>query len=292
MSRSAALWVALASAVALGCDTERFEHREDQTERYDASGLERVELRLDAGTIRITAATGPEVEARIDKRARAANRGDAEAAVDRLEVRSTRTGATLRIEARSQTAAPGGATRRARTDFDLVVPPSVPAVDVRTRDGSIVIEDLAAELRAETGDGRIRASRVSGRVTLRSEDGSITVRAAAGTLHASTADGRIEIDGSLEGLDAATDDGNIRFECLVSPRTPMSLRTLDGSIRLTLGDGVSARLDASAAEGRIEHALEGFRGTSRRSRLYGELRSGGESILLSTLDGNIRIESR
>ena len=292
MSRGSTLAVALACSLSLACDAERFEHREEQTERFDASGLERVELRIDAGTIRLTAASGSDVEARIAKRARSANRAAAEAAVDRLDVQSSRTGGTLRIEARTLSAARDRRTRRARTDFELAVPASVASIDIRTRDGNITLEDVETELRAETGDGRIRSTRVSGRVTLRSEDGSITVREAGGTLHASTADGRIEIEGSLDGLDAATDDGNIQVECNGSPQAPFRLRTLDGTIRLTLGDGVSARLDASAAEGRIEHELESFRGTSRRSRLRGEVRGGGETILLSTLDGNIRIGSR
>ena len=100
-----------------------------------------------------------------------------------------------------------------------------------------------------TANGEIRIDGVSGEVELAGSDESINVRDVDGKLRVSSLDGRIRVIGFRGDIDAQTADGSISLE---GDFKSLKARAVDGSVMLTLPEGVSADLEADRGEVRSE----------------------------------------
>jgi hypothetical protein len=183
------------------------------------------------------------------------------------------------------------------------------SVGVRTRGGSIDLEDVHGEVRARTSGGSITLDEAEGPVDLQTSGGSVEVEEVAGDLTARTSGGSIrvsEIDGSVElrtsggnidALDvrgplmAHTSGGSISARFTGVPEG--SLRTSGGSIEAEFPEDASVTLDARTSGGRVhvEHEIL-VRGGADRSRIEGKINGGGPKLELRTSGGNIRVRAR
>jgi hypothetical protein len=129
-----------------------------------------------------------------------------------------------------------------------------------TRDGSIQIEDVTGRVEARTGDGSIRLSGTPGAVRVRSGDGSIVLRIRSGAAMTSdwtvdTGDGsvsvelpegfaalieadpgsggRVRSDLKLDNVVGGTREGRAMTGVLGQGGRKLTIRTGDGTIRLT-----------------------------------------------------------
>jgi DUF4097 and DUF4098 domain-containing protein YvlB len=126
---------------------------------------------------------------------------------------------------------------------------------------------------ARTVNGSIHAE-VDGRATLSTVNGSIEVE--AGTL-----------------TEATTVNGSIRAEVRSPASSPDGIRlsTVNGSVRLSLPDGVNADVTARTVNGGIisEFAEIQVRKKWGPRSAEGRLGEGGRELALSTVNGGIRI---
>jgi hypothetical protein len=147
--------------------------------------------------------------------------------------------------------------------------------DIRTGDGSIIVENLRGETRLSTGDGRIEATSLDG------------------TLDAQTGDGRIITRGRFDMLNLHTGDGSIEAEVNNGSRitSEWSVRTGDGHVTLRLPASFSADLDVHTGDGHIQSDLPVTVSGSRNDHeLRGKLNAGGPPLIVRTNDGSIRLE--
>ncbi|HEX4595244.1 MAG TPA: DUF4097 family beta strand repeat-containing protein, partial [Bryobacteraceae bacterium] len=147
--------------------------------------------------------------------------------------------------------------------------------DIRTGDGSIIVENLRGETRLSTGDGRIEATSLDG------------------TLDAQTGDGRIIIRGRFDQLNLHTGDGSIEAEINNGSRitSEWTVRTGDGHVTLRLPATLSADLDVHTGDGHIQSDLPVTQSGSRNEHeLRGKLNAGGPPLIVRTNDGSIRLE--
>lgn len=147
--------------------------------------------------------------------------------------------------------------------------------DIRTGDGSILVDGVRGETRLSTGDGRIEATSLDG------------------ALDAQTGDGRIVIRGRFDQLNVHTGDGSIEAEINNGSRISgeWSLRTGDGHITLRLPGTLSADLDVHTGDGHIQSDLPVTTSGSRNEHeLRGKLNAGGPPLIVRTNDGSIRLE--
>jgi DUF4097 and DUF4098 domain-containing protein YvlB len=210
--------------------------------------------------------------------------------LDRIEVEAVQEVNRIQIRGRADR----GPERSIGSDLRADVTVRVPAeadLDLRTGDGRIRIERVRGVIEAETGDGRISATGTSGRLTLRTEDGSITGSEIEGSVDAVSEDGRIELDGAFETLRVVTSDGSIRVDCRqgTAPTGDWTLRTGDGSVRLSLPASISVDIDATTSDGRIENRLSRFEGRETDRRVHGRTGGGGALVFVSTMDGRIEL---
>jgi hypothetical protein len=77
-----------------------------------------------------------------------------------------------------------------------------------------------------------------------------------------------------------------------SPTEDWTLRTYDGSVTLGLPRDISAELDVSTGDGRIENDLDLSDLEETEQSMRGRMGDGGKLILVRTSDGNIRLQKR
>jgi len=127
----------------------------------------------------------------------------------------------------------------------------------------------------------------------RTVNGAVTAEGLAGNVEAKSVNGSITIgtDGRAE---ASTVNGAIRASVgVVDDFGELAFRTTNGSITLTLPENVDAEFDGGTTSGSIrsDFPLE-VTGRYGPKRLSGVLGSGGDHILLRSVNGSIRILHR
>ncbi len=285
------LIVAFIGIATLRCDVHGVEETVTDEFRFDVSDrTPPLDVRLDNGSVTIEAAPG-DLEVSFTTRARAASR---EAALAMLEQRDiTARDDDDAILLRGRTAASSvGFHARLNTNVHVRLPYEA-QLDILTKDGRIELDGVSGRIVAETEDGRIRLRGVRGTVKLYTGDGSIAGEELEGDFDVVSDDGSIRLSGEFNRLRAITTDGRLRIRSdrAASLTDDWHLRTSDGSIVLSLPRGLSADLEASATDGRVENELEGFEGRVEQHFLEGRLGDGGKLILIETLDGRITLRS-
>jgi DUF4097 and DUF4098 domain-containing protein YvlB len=122
-------------------------------------------------------------------------------------------------------------------------------------------------------------------------NGAIEITGVEGQIKINTVNGSAEIEGSKSAVDAETVNGRITAKWSDFPKQgDVSLRTVNGGLKLQLPDNVNADVRASSMNGTIRTdfpiTVEG-RFVSRK--LAGRIGAGGTSIDLETVNGSIDI---
>lgn len=201
-------------------------------------------------------------------------------------------------------AARSASGRRGRHWVQLTV--SVPQGSpsrLRTRGGSVRIDGIGAEVKAQTSGGSIRISGAIGHADAETSGGSIRIDDQDGPVSAKTVGGTIRLAGHLPGVDAATIGGTIRIDGIDGPVVATtkggsisvtgrlggscSLDTVGGSISAGLEAGSRITVDASGSGG-ASTDIEGLE--AHGNRISGEVEGGGDGRLVArTVAGSIRI---
>lgn len=171
----------------------------------------------------------------------------------------------------------------------------VPRTHINFGHRSVHVElQVPRELRASihSGDGRISVQDLKGDIHLSTSDGSIEADAVDGDLEAKTGDGRIRATGRWDRLSLETNDGSVEADARAGSKMAAGwrIRTGDGSVTLRLPENFAADLDAHTGDGKITvdfpvTASGAFGG----SELRGKLNGGGQTLMVRTGDGPIRL---
>ncbi len=209
-------------------------------------------------------------------------------------------------------------------DYDLTVPPQTAlashtgsgdqslsglqlASAATAGSGTIVAEDIDADLRlrsgsgdlkvnsvkslnAETGSGDIQATHVAGEIAANSGSGRIEIeQVAGGNARISTGSGDVTLRGAHSALRIDTASGEIHVEG--EPRADWHIGTASGSIRLKFPPQASFNLDAKTISGSLKTdralTVDGF---ASGNHLQGKVGTGGALLEAHTASGNIQID--
>jgi hypothetical protein len=164
-------------------------------------------------------------------------------------------------------------------------------VIARTSGGSIEVEQVQGVVDVKTSGGSIRLDKIRGNVAAETSGGSIRVAEVDGRLDVQTSGGSIRVDEAVGPVEARTSGGSISVTFASAPKG--NLRTSGGSIEAEFPRASGVNLDARTSGGRVlvESAIK-TTGSAERSRIEGEINGGGESLLLRTSGGNIRVRER
>lgn len=260
--------------------------------RFAVDGPAELILETFDGSVSVTSSERPEILVEIHKRG-----PDREQAAS-LEVRTSQDGNRVRLEAPD----PGregfvgiGHVITPSVSFVVTVPRST-AVTARTRDGSITLDDLEGTIDVRSGDGSIKASRITGDMRAETGDGSMRIDDVEGRVSLDSGDGSIRASGRFDALHARTRDGSIDIEVAAGSRMSddWDLTTGDGTVVVRLPSSFDAEVDAQSGDGSVRSEIGGLerKGDDGRESLRGRLGQGGHQLRLRSGDGSIRIVER
>lgn len=293
----------ITAACEVNLNTEGLSARETLT--FKVAGQPEVVLDTFDGAIELHSWDRPEVEVEVERRAME------QALLDEIKVESSEKDGVVTVKVTG----PSGAQFRGITVGMHISPtarlrvavPRNSNVRANSGDGSIRAEAIDGKLVLSTSDGSVVGSRLGGDIQIRSGDGSIRLDNITGIIDLETTDGSVGIEGKPSVLKARSGDGSIR--ATIEPDAVMSdnweLTTSDGTVVLTLPGLFNAELDAETSDGvvRSSHPLiddvndserrDGEGRDERRDRrrtLRAKIGDGGKSLRIRTGDGSIRIE--
>jgi hypothetical protein len=167
-------------------------------------------------------------------------------------------------------------------------------VDAKTSDGGIEAQDLKGNVKLDTADGGITGTRIEGAMLdVHAGDGGITLTSIrADSVNARTGDGGINCRGiAAQRIECHTNDGSIHLEYAPDgPKAPdVTASTGDGGITFVAPPGLSATLDASTGDGAIHTSLPLTLKQAAGKSLTGTLGAGEGKVRLKTNDGSITI---
>jgi DUF4097 and DUF4098 domain-containing protein YvlB len=144
-----------------------------------------------------------------------------------------------------------------------------------------------------TGDGKIELAGLKGEMDLRSGDGSENLDSIDGNLHATTGDGNIRANGRFDELDLRTGDGSVEVQAQSgsSLNSGWNLQTGDGNVTLGVPVNLAADVDLHTGDGHIDLGMPvTTEGNLRGNNVHGKLNGGGNSLVIHTGDGSIRLQ--
>lgn len=265
--RSICVPALLASAVLLGgCDVRVGENgvsldvaggkaTDEWTRAYSVTKDGIVEVTNVNGPIVVEAATGPQVEIRATRVARAKSDEDArelltnariaeEVAPDRVAIQTVVTNRT----------SAGG--RSVTVEYRVRVPAGL-QVSVKTENGGIGLYDVNGRVTATLTNGGVRGSNVSGAVSAHVVNGGIVMD-------------------------------------IVRVTGPIALESVNGGIRLDIPADLNADLEASAVNGGVslDDGLTVQTSERTRTKVIGRMNGGGPRIAVTTVNGGVRLRTR
>lgn len=165
-------------------------------------------------------------------------------------------------------------------------------VQATTGSGQIVLETVKEGVRASTGSGAIRATGVGGSVRASTGSGNITVeQTGVADARVSTGSGSITLR-KIRGLvHASTASGSITAEG--GGQSPWHLKTVSGNVSVQVPQNLGFDLRAHTVSGSISTSRPlTMQGTVNKREITGKAGSGGFLLDVSTVSGNIHIDSQ
>ncbi len=160
-----------------------------------------------------------------------------------------------------------------------------------TTNGNVHVEDVAGALDAKTVNGNVRAFRIEGQAEGRTVNGNVHAEDVAGPALGHTQNGNVELTRVAGPASGSATNGNVhatltRWE----PGYEARFHTLNGNAILVVPESTSARVSASARNGRVQCDLPFHASAQTRTSLEGLIGSGEGQIDLRTTNGNARIQ--
>lgn len=276
---------------------------EEVTKSFTVSGRPNVHVETNDGSVRITSGDAKQVEFRVEYQGYELGKNlrvDARQDGDKVEL-------IARVTGHWGINLGWGHNRRLHIEVRM---PHAGDLQADTGDGSVEASGLSGTLNVHTGDGAVKANSLDGTIDLHTSDGSITVdtlkgdirlRTGDGGIEARDLDGKVEADsgdghirlvGRFEALNVKTGDGSVDTKVLSGSKmaTSWTLRTGDGSVALSLPADFQADINATTGDGHISLGIPvTVEGTFSKSEVRGKMNGGGQTLTIHTGDGSIRL---
>ncbi len=232
-------------------------------------------LKTIKGNVTIESWDEPRAEVRVNKGANA-------------DVRVVSDGSNLSIRTEPR----GGA----EVEYEIKLPRNVGRIEIESASADISVSDLTGGVQISNGNGEVTLSDMNGKIVVNTGNGDIRFADVQGELGANTGSGTIEMNDVNGKINANAANGDIRVTFGGQSREPLSINTASGDIEVTFDSDVNADLAATTLTGDI--ALdESFGITVQRRQpvgreARGRIGSGGQSIQINSMAGDVRIQKQ
>ena len=278
------LAAALGTACSIDVSAEQYVGREDKS--FTVSGAPDVSLKTFDGSIKVVSWDKPQVAVTIERRA------SSKAEAEELAVSATQDGNHIVIEAlKPRSEVHIGFSNGPAVHLTVSVPKQT-NLSARSGDGAITAEGVQGQIDLRSGDGSVQGTDLQGQIVANTGDGAITLENVIGRVEVSTGDGSVRLKGSPSSLKAHTGDGAIDVSVTAGGTIAedWEITTGDGSVAVSLPDGLNASVDASTGDGGVSAGDFGLQATGDEHReLHGNIGSGGPTLRIRSGDGSITL---
>jgi DUF4097 and DUF4098 domain-containing protein YvlB len=163
-------------------------------------------------------------------------------------------------------------------------------VEAKTGSGSITLTDIGDSVTARSGSGAIRASEIGGAFGAHTGSGSVHLtQVAPGDVDVTVGSGGAELHGVVGALRVKAGSGRVDIDG--RQEGAWNIDTGSGSVSIKLPGDAAFELDAHTGSGGItvDHPLT-IQGKVSKQRMRGDVRGGGDRLVVETGSGGIRIE--
>lgn len=298
----------LTGIVALG----NIEDNIEKTFNVNAGG----KLTIDTarGSVEIRGTNSNRVEVKLYREYRSDDKKRAREAMDNFIVSFKQSGDDVEIIAEYKNKSLGRLWNNIRNRLRIKYVVTVPGkynVDLHTRGGSILVEDLEGRVITRTSggslefnniDGPIKGNTSGGSITIgetlgdvdvHTSGGSITIDNAQGDVEASTSGGGIKVNEVSGTIHAKTSGGSIKAYISRKPKSSCRLTTSGGSVTVYLNEGIGVHVDAHTSGGRVYTDFPvTIKGEIKKHDLNADINGGGPELYLRTSGGSIHIKKK
>lgn len=276
---------------------------EEYSKSYTVSGPATVRINADESNVRVITSDTDQVEFRVTSEGFSAIKIGG-----KLRIDSRQSGNEVELSVRmSPQLTLLLNTKRFNTEVRM---PKNADLRIETGDGRVELSNLNGNIVVHTSDGAIHASQLTGSMELRTRDGDIIADSLTGAIRLHSGDGKIDgtdLDGKCE---ASGRDGSVhvagRFDSLdiksgngaivatAQPGSKMSSRwsiaASDGSVTLEVPKDIQANLDARTRDGHISLGIPVTAdGELDKQFVHGSINGGGPTLFIRSGDGSIHL---
>lgn len=146
-------------------------------------------------------------------------------------------------------------------------------------------------LDAETHNGAVVASEVSGDVKIVTHNGKVKVRSSNGKLHAETQNGEVDATYAGPEVNLISHNGEVSADLSRCEAVAGKITTHNGGVRVAVGMNTAAMLKCQTHNGGIVCDAPLTESQKTSGELTGKLGAGGQSLGVVTHNGSIRVKS-
>lgn len=287
MKTTASCLLFLLTGTILSARTE--EHIDRQ---FPVQPTGRLVVEIDRGSITVHTHAASEIRASVSRDITRGTKADEEAFLNASPVTFQGQGDTFTIASHSSSGRDSWSLfriQRTEINYDLTVPVGF-EVKLKTSSGGIAVDGLAGAAHADTNSGSLKFTAVRGAIDGRTSSGSIKVIACEGAVNVRTNSGSLTIEDVAGAVQGSTRSGSVTAQFSSPPRDDVQLKTSSGSVTLRMVDHAAFNLDAATSSGGVRSELPvTIVGKAARDRLTGTVNGGGQSLVLRTGSGSIRV---
>lgn len=253
-------------------------------------------LESDIGSIEVQAVEGNTLEVEVIRKVKATNEKKAKKILEDFEIEFSQSGKDVYIKAEYERHGWqkfwDSVSKRLRVKY-IVSVPRIYNLDLKTKGGSISVEDVEGKVSSRTSGGSLYFDHILGDVNGRTSGGSIRINIAKGDVDAHTSGGSITVEEVAGTIRARTSGGSVKAYISHQPESNCRLTTSGGSITVYLEEGIGVNVNARTSGGRVQTEFPvTLRGTINKRSLKAKINGGGPELYLRTSGGSIYLRKK
>ena len=271
-------------------------------------------LESDIGSIEVQAVEGNTLEVEVIRKVKTTSEERAKKILEDYEIEFSQSGKDVYIKAEYERHGWqkfwDSVSKRLRVKY-IVSVPRIYNLDLKTKGGSISVEDVEGKVSSRTsggslyfdhilGDvngrtsgGSIKIGEVDGNIVVHTSGGSIRINIAKGDVDAHTSGGSITVEEVAGTIRARTSGGSVKAYISHQPESNCRLTTSGGSITVYMEEGIGVDVNARTSGGRVQTEFPvTLRGTIKKRSLKAKINGGGPELYLRTSGGSIYLRKK
>lgn len=271
-------------------------------------------LESDIGSIEVQAVEGNTIEVEVIRKVKTTSEKRAKKILEDFEIEFSQSGKDVYIKAEYERHGWqkfwDSVSKRLRVKY-IVSVPRIYNLDLKTKGGSISVEDVEGKVSSRTsggslyfdhilGDvngrtsgGSIKIGETDGNIVVHTSGGSIRINRAKGDVDAHTSGGGITVEEVAGTIRARTSGGSVKAYISRQPESNCRLTTSGGSITVYMGEGIGVNVNARTSGGRVQTEFPvTLRGTINKRSLKAKINGGGPELYLRTSGGSIYLRKK